>query len=190
MASVFNRNVITKGDIENLLHPAIPGQRPKTLAANPPGGHVAAVLAPGAGPDAGRAAAAAGGAAAVKVPTEDDYITRLLKYVPMEVLGAYLFMAGVIDSNVTDKHDHAIWLAGLLAGVLLATIAYDIRVLNVVRPMQIAMSVIGLAVYVFSLGGWFATTTWYHQWYASIAVPVFALLVGIIKLKPLPVASS
>jgi hypothetical protein len=34
--------------------------------------------------------------------------------------------------------------------------------------------------------GWFATTTWYHQWYSSIVLPVFALAVAIIKLPPLP----
>ena len=27
---------------------------------------------------------------------------------------------------------------------------------------------------------------WYHQWYASIVVPVFALLIAILKLPPLP----
>jgi hypothetical protein len=59
-----------------------------------------------------------------------------------------------------------------------------------VRREQIAVSIVGLAIYVFAVGGWFATTSWYHQWYASMALPVFALLVAIIKLKPLPTSSS
>jgi hypothetical protein len=54
------------------------------------------------------------------------------------------------------------------------------------RWSQIAMSVVGITVYVFALGGWFATTTWYHQWYASIVVPVFGLVIAILKLPPLP----
>ncbi len=131
----------------------------------------------GAGP------AAPGG---VTVPSEDDYLTKVIKYVPVEVLAAYLLMAGVIDSNVTGKHDHAIWLGALLGGVLLLTIPYDRQVLKIVRWSQVAISLVGLAVYVFALGGWFATTTWYHQWYASIVVPVFALLIAILKLPPLP----
>jgi len=65
-------------------------------------------------------------------------------------------------------------------------IPYDLRVLNIVRGRQIAMSIIGTAVYVFAVGGWFATTTWYHQWYASIVLPVFALLIAILKLPALP----
>ncbi len=99
---------------------------------------------------------------------------------PVEVLGGYLFMVTVIDSNVTG-HQRAIWLGGLLAAILLLTIAYDYWVLTIVRWQQTAMSLVGLAVYVFSVGGWFATTSWYHQRYASIAIALFALLAGVLK---------
>ena len=122
----------------------------------------------------------------VTVPSEDDYLTKLVKYVPVEVLAAYLFIAGVIDSNVTKEHDHAVWLGGLLIGTLVLIIPYDLRVLNIVRWSQIGISILGVAVYIFALGGWFATTPWYHQWYASIVVPIFGLLIAILKLAPLP----
>jgi hypothetical protein len=200
----FNRNIIIQADVDRYLDP---GKRnPKTLTANPPGGFVPA-LAPaqaaqvgaapaGAAPEGGAAVAPGGAVAAtsaaatapggVAVPSEDDYLTKVVKYIPPEVLAAYLFMAGVIDSNVTGRHDHAIWLGGLLIGILVLTIPYDLRVLKIVRWSQIAMSVLGIAVYVFAVGGWFATTTWYHQWYASIVVPVFGLVIAILKLPPLP----
>ncbi len=155
---------------------------PGAVAAGAAG--VGAAAAAGVPVPAGAPAPAAPGG--VAVPTEDDYLTKLLKYVPIEVLGAYLFMAGVIDSNVTNKHDHAVWLGSLLIGILVLTIPYDRVVLKVARVTQIAMSVVGLAVYIFALGGWFATTSWYHQWYASILVPAFAFVVAIFKLPPLP----
>jgi hypothetical protein len=189
----FNRNIIIQADIDRLMDPD--RKNPKTLTTNPPSGFVP-TLAPAAAAQAG--AAPAGGAAAggggagpaapggVAVPSEDDYLTKVVKYVPVEVLGAYLFMAGVIDSNVSNKHDHAIWLGALLIGVLVLTIPYDLRVLNIVRGSQVAMSIVAITVYVFALGGWFATTTWYHQWYASIVVPIFGLLMAIVKLPPLP----
>jgi hypothetical protein len=197
----FNRNIIIQDDMKRLMDPD--QKNPVTLTANPPSGIVptrmsartaavpvgAAVgaAAPGTSPAAGGGDGGAGQApGGVAVPTEDDYLTKLVKYVPIEVLAAYLFMATVINSNVTGKHDQAIWLGALLIGILVITIPYNLQVLNVVRWEQIAMSVVGLAVYVFALGGWFATTTWYHQWYASILVPVFGLLVAILKLKPLP----
>lgn len=182
----FNRNIIIQDDIDKLMDPA--SKNPKTLTANPPSGFVPAI-APAA-PAGGAAAQAAGAGRAapggVAVPSADDYLTKLIKYVPVEVLAAYLFMAGVINSNVTGKHDHAIWLGGLLIGVLAATVPYDRRVLNVVRWSQTGVSVVGMAVYIFAVGGWFATTSWYHSWYASIVVPVFGLLIAILRLPPLP----
>src|SRR5580704_17279462 len=179
--------------------PALAPAQPAQVGAAPADGAApagGAAVAGGAAP-AGAAAVAAGGAVAatsaaatapggVAVPSEDDYLTRVVKYIPPEVLAAYLFMAGVIDSNVTGRHDHAIWLGGLLVGILVLTIPYDLRVLKIVRWSQIAMSVLGIAVHVFAVGGWFATTTWYHQWYASIVVPLFGLVIAILKLPPLP----
>lgn len=194
----FNRNIILQDDIHRLLDPS--RKNPKTLTTNPPSGFaptpasaaaVRAVAAqagtsPTSGAEAGGGGARPTAPGGMAVPSEDDYLTKVVKYVPAEVLAAYLFMAGVIDSNVTGKHAHAIWLGGLLIGVLVLTIPYSFRVLNIVRWSQIIMSIIGIAVYVFALGGWFATTTWYHQWYASIVVPVFGLLIAIFKLPPLP----
>jgi hypothetical protein len=200
----LNRNIIVDQDIRNFLDPASP--KPRSMSANPPA-FLSPTLAPTAAVPAEAVPAEAVPAEAVPaeaVPAEavqhqltqrdlpapkgDDYLTRLLKYVPIEALGAYLFMAGVIDSSVTNTHDQAIWLGSLLIGILVLAILYDRVVLKIVRLTQIAMSVVGLAVYVFALGGWFATTTWYHQWYASIVVAVFAFVVAIFKLPPLPLS--
>jgi len=109
-----------------------------------------------------------------------------VKYVPLEVLGAYLFITGIIHSNVVGSHDLAAWLGYALIGFALITGVYDWRVLQIARVSQIFISVIGFGVYVFATGGWFETTTWYHSWYAAIALPLFALLVAIIPLPGLP----
>ena len=77
-----------------------------------------------------------------------------------------------------------------VAFMMAATVAYDIRVLNIVRPAQIVMSVIGLLIYAFALGGWFATMSWYQAWYGSLALVAFALLVAVVRLKPLPTPSA
>jgi hypothetical protein len=187
----FNRNIFIQADIDRYMDP---GKRnPKSLTASPPSGFVPALAhapavqaaaAPAAGAAAAPSAVAAPGG--VTVPSEDDYLTKVVKYIPPEVLAAYLFMAGVIDSNVSGRHDRAIWLGALLIGVLALTVPYDLTVLKIVRWSQVGMSVLGLAVYVFAVGGWFATTTWYHQWYASIVVPVFGIVIAILKLPPLP----
>jgi hypothetical protein len=38
---------------------------------------------------------------------------------------------------VTNKHDHAIWLGGLLIGVLVLAIPYDTQVLSVVAILRL-----------------------------------------------------
>src|ERR1700728_4010079 len=115
----FNRNIIIQADVDRYMDPG--SRNPKTLTANPPGGFVPA-LAPAQSAQAEAAPAGGGVAAApaattapggVAVPSEDDYLTKVVKYIPPEVLAAYLFMAGVIDSNVTNQDEHAIWLGGL-----------------------------------------------------------------------------
>ena len=185
----FNRNIITAGDLANLATAKTAADLPKSFDLSPPAGFSPAALpVAGVATTSGMDGTTTGSEppGGVAVPSEDDYLTKLLKYVPLEVLGAYLFMAGVVDSNVTKPHDHAVWLGVLLVGFLVITIPYNVRVLNVVRPTQIVVSLVGLLVYVFSIGGWFATTTWYEHWYATLALPVFGLLVAILKLKPLP----
>jgi hypothetical protein len=177
----FNRNIITDKDIVKLSSATTPAVMPKTLRTSPP----SAMAVPRSGGPAGPAPGD------VPVPSEDDYLTKLVKYVPLEVLGAYLSLAAVINSNL-DKSHSAPWLGGLLLGTLLITIAYDRRVLGIVRNTQIAMSLVGLTIYVFAEGksSWFATLGWYKPWYGSFALPIFAVLVAIIKLPPLPVAGT
>jgi hypothetical protein len=174
MTIVMNRNIITKADIAQMSAAETAGDVPKTLDAKPPASVPEAAAAPGG----------------VVVPTEDDYITKLLKYIPIEILGAYLFMQTVVDTNVTTSHAHAIWLLCLLIGAGVLTVAYDRWVLSILRATQLLMSVLAFAVYVFAMGGWFATTGWYHQWYGSIAVPTFVVLVGIIPIRPLSTPNS
>jgi hypothetical protein len=178
----FNRNIILQDDVDRLMN--LNRANPQSLTESPPSGFIPTLM-PALAPAA--PAAAGAGPGGVPVASADDYLTKLVKYVPIEILGAYLFLAGVIDSNVSNKHDHAIWLGVLLIGILVLSIPYDFRVLNVVRWQQIAVSVVAIAVYVFAVGGWFATTTWYHAWYGSIVVPVFLFGIAILKLPPLPV---
>lgn len=184
--ATLNRNVITSADMANMAKARTPAELPATFDSMPPASMMATTGAL-EGVGTGGTTTAPGG---VTTATADDYLTRLVKYVPLEVLGLYLFIEGIIKSNIDDARTEAWWLAGLLVFALVVTIPYDLRVLRVVRVAQVAFSVVGLAVYVFAVGGWFATTTWYHLWYGSITLPLFALAVAIVKLKPLPLADA
>ncbi len=124
----------------------------------------------------------------MKVPTADDYLTKLLKYVPIEVLGAYLFVEGIVTTNLKEgSPELQTWLFWVLVAAIIAAAVYAKTVLGVVRYLQIAVGALGIAVYVFATGGWFATTAWYQDWFSGIALVVFAFLVAVVKLPPLPV---
>jgi hypothetical protein len=90
----FHRNIIVQADLDNLNSQK---DTSKTLTENPPSGFVPALSPDGseqAGKVSGGAAAGDDGAkpgvsGGVAVPSKDDYLTKLVKYVPVEVLGAY-----------------------------------------------------------------------------------------------------
>jgi hypothetical protein len=194
----LNRNIITTKDIENLRAATTQAELPKTFNVTPPGGVVlggggVVGLLPVIGgdqPSGEPGLGAAAGMGLAEPPTGDDCVTKLLKYVPPEVVSAYIFLSGIITGHVIGNRALDWWLGGLLVVMLAATVAYDIRVLNIVRPAQIVMSVIGLLVYAFALGGWFATMSWYQAWYGSLALVAFALIVAVVRLKPLPTSSA
>lgn len=169
----MNRNILTVQDIVN-YEDATKGT-PESLDTQPPAG-----------------ATVPGGNQAPGVPpaTADDYLTRLVKYIPPEVIGAYLLLAGLIETNL-DGDDQAsqlqIWLGVLLIIMAVLTGLYDRLVLGVIRKTQITMSVVGLVVYIFVAGDWFATLGWYETWYSTFALVGFGFLVLFIKLPELPV---
>lgn len=118
--------------------------------------------------------------------TADDYWAKLAKYVPVEIISAYLLIDGLIRSSTLG--DTARWW--LLLGVLLAGIVgtwfFARRVLGVVRPSQTSMSCVGFVVWALAMGGWFALQPWYGPWMGTGAVIVFGVLVQIVKVPPLP----
>ena len=90
----FNRNIIIQADVDRLMDPN--SGNPRTLTASPPSGFIPTLTQAGAVPagaavagvaagEGGAGAAAPGG---VTVPSADDYLTKLVKYIPVEVLAA------------------------------------------------------------------------------------------------------
>ena len=120
--------------------------------------------------------------------TSDDYMAKLLKYVPPQIVGAYLFIEGVLKAAVGTSNRDGLRLAlGILFIVGgLATVAFVARVLNVVRWKQRLVTLLAYAVWVFALGGIFGTFSWWQAAWGSLALAAFAILVVIIKMPPLP----
>lgn len=118
--------------------------------------------------------------------SSDDYLLMLLKYLPLEILGAYLFLATLIKENVDSASALATWLLSLLVFTVIVACLYDYFVLRVERVLQILMSGVGIVIYVLASGDWFATRSWYHPWYGSAALPIYGLMIKFMKLPSLP----
>lgn len=162
----MNRNIITSQDADAYVA-AVKGDAPEipvSLATEPP-------------------ASVAGQTSA------DDYLTRLVKYIPPEVIGFYLFAVSIVQSGAAGPALQ-VWLLGLLVTTVVLAALYSWRVLAVRRRSQLLVGVVAVIVYAFAIGGWFATLSWYQSWYGSIVLAVFAVLIGILRLPPLPKESK
>ncbi len=111
--------------------------------------------------------------------TADDYGTRVLKYIPAEVVTVYIAVQAVIaQSGSVEGSGTLLWIA---FGFLLAlTPVYLWRVMHVTKPLQLVISTLSFAVWVFSLGGPFVSFTWYQPLYGAILLPLYTFAVGII----------
>jgi hypothetical protein len=162
----FNRNIITKQDAANFDLAQGPGhEMPATLGADPP------ASTPGSQPTQG-----------------DDFLTQLVKFIPVEILGFYTLVASIIIANTEGDPGRGWWLLGLFAGSVALAPLYTWRVGKVVRPAQNIAGAAAMAVYVFAVGGWFTTLAWYRPWHGAIAVALAIVVLALFNLKPLPVA--
>jgi hypothetical protein len=110
--------------------------------------------------------------------TKDGYFNRLFKYIPAELVAAYIFVLGVVK-QLTDAGEIRIfqWLIFVIFCIL--TPLYLWRVQKVMKIQQHIISLLSFIVWVFALGGPFALCSWYNPVYGSILLPVFTLLVAI-----------
>lgn len=152
----MNRNIITEDDIQ-------------TAAVG--------TDQPGDGP-------VTGAAGTRTVQKADDYFDRLVKYVPLEIIGAYLIVDGLLR-ELLEGQALSIGLLALLVLGLLAAWFFANRVLNVVRTNQLVMTAIAFLVYVFATGGWFATFPFWAPAWGTIAVVLFGVAVRIVGIPPL-----
>ena len=115
----------------------------------------------------------------------DTYFDRLSKYVPTEIIGAYLILEGLLKELLEDRFLSLGLLILFLFGSL-ATWFFARRVLKVIRMSQLAVSTFGFLVWVFATGGWFATLPFWAPGWGTVSVIVFAVIVRVLNIDPLP----
>jgi len=148
------------------------------------------VVAPVAVP----AGAAAAPAPADSQPQGDSYLTRLIKYIPAEIIAIYVIVEGFIrpGGQLHDISQQTHWL--IFAGFLIATPVYTYFATRQkgASPAtgQIIISIFSFAAWAFALGGPFENLDFYQKNGAIISavlLPVVVLIAGAFVPKPQPV---
>jgi hypothetical protein len=111
-------------------------------------------------------------------PRPDDYATRLLKYIPAEVITLYLTLTSLLRSSV-DASPILDWVIFAIGTV--ATPLYLWRLQKVHRILQLAISTGAFIVWAFALGGPFTGVSWYVPVYGGILLSVYTFLIPILE---------
>jgi len=115
----------------------------------------------------------------------DDYLSRVLKHIPSEIVMAYIAIDGVLrtsyNPNVWAERETLKTLLWITLSVLtILTPFWMYRVMRVKRPMQIFISTLSVPVWLFALGGPFALLDWYQPAFGAIVLPLYTLVIPII----------
>lgn len=108
----------------------------------------------------------------------DDYTSKLVKYIPSEVVALYIALGSILGTS--DKSDGALYWV-VFAVCLIGTGLYLWRVTNVTKVTQIVISVVAFFVWAFALGGPFELLSWYDPVYGALLLPVYTFFVPMLE---------
>lgn len=111
----------------------------------------------------------------------DVYSDRLLKYIPADIVAAWLVVSNFIAS-VDEVPDSVHWITFMVGIVLTALWTKKQTDEPGIPPAitQIVISTGAFIVWVFSLGGPFATLVFYRPLYGSLMLLLYTLVVPLI----------
>lgn len=111
----------------------------------------------------------------------DTYLTKLVKYIPAEIIAVYIFISGILKS--LEASAALQWVAFALLLVLTPLYMWRVTQDKTKPPAwaQIIIASFSFAVWVFAVGGPFVTLPWYNTLYGSLLVAVYTLVVPMIS---------
>ena len=114
------------------------------------------------------------------VNTADTYMSRVLKYIPSEIVMAYVAIEGVLRASYGPSQTHQTLLWIILAIMTILAPLWLWRVMRVRRLSQLFVSTLSVPVWLFALGGPFEYLVWYRPGLGAVVLPIYTLLVPIV----------
>lgn len=112
----------------------------------------------------------------------DDYLNKIIKYIPSEVVALYITLYGVASAAKNGIPFGLITWLIFVVGVL-GTVLYLWCIAKVNDRSQLLISTGAFVVWVFALGGPFSNLSWYHPVYGALLLPIYTFFVPIFVSK-------
>ena len=109
---------------------------------------------------------------------KDDYTSRLMKYVPAEIVALFITLDTLARSSSKIP---ALVHWGILVFGIVGTYLYLWRIGKVRKQMQLHISAVAFCVWVFAIGGPFSQLAWYDPIYGGLLLPAYTFVVAIIE---------
>jgi uncharacterized membrane protein len=112
----------------------------------------------------------------------DQYFDRLLKYIPGDIVGAWVAAQGLIKSATDSPQVMLMWLTFFVGTVLTAvwTLKQTTEPRKQPAITQMLISTFAFIVWVIALGGPFESLSEYQPVYGSLLLIFYTLLIAIV----------
>lgn len=114
----------------------------------------------------------------VATTRKDEYLDRLLKYIPAEVVAVYLLVLELFSKVPATNLGTVEWIVFIVFCFIL--VWYSWKILKIKKVQQIAISFIAFIIWVFTLNGLSVFQEgWYQSVYGEIILVIFTFLAAI-----------
>lgn len=115
----------------------------------------------------------------------DDYLGRLVKYIPAEIVAIYLAATGFVPA-VDESRQTWLWIifgvCAFLTPIYFYLATQDKKNRKGPLVKQVVLATVAFPVWVLAVGGPFAALAWYKSYVASIILILVTSIFG--KIKP------
>ena len=114
----------------------------------------------------------------------DTYFDKVIKYIPADILGAWIAVNGLIKGADTNIPKDTLLWAAFVVGVVMTALWTEKQTQEPRKPAaitQIVISTGAFIVWIYASGGPFESVNLYNHTYGSILLILYSLIVGLIN---------
>lgn len=108
-----------------------------------------------------------------------DYTEKLIKLIPVEIVAAYLAIAGLASQTSPTSEFHILVASVCVLLVLIPFYAW--RVSGVRSFAQIGVMMVSFIVWIASMGGPFLNFAWYEKAYGAVALILWTIVAPLFE---------